>query len=45
MNHQAYADEVCLGKHKKPKRPPDMPRPSAAAIKKLQEGASGACLF
>ncbi|MFJ6512671.1 Eco57I restriction-modification methylase domain-containing protein [Streptomyces sp. NPDC091406] len=31
LNHQAYADEVFLGKHKKPKQHPDMPRPSANA--------------
>ncbi|MEN1889256.1 Eco57I restriction-modification methylase domain-containing protein [Streptomyces mirabilis] len=45
LNHQTYADEVYLGKHKKPKKHPGMPRPSAAAIKKLQEGASSGHLF
>ncbi|MEU9240885.1 DNA methyltransferase [Streptomyces sp. NPDC048385] len=45
LNHQAYADEVYLGKHKKPKKHPGMPRPSAAAIKKLQEGTGGGQLF
>ncbi|MGW2699903.1 Eco57I restriction-modification methylase domain-containing protein [Streptomyces sp. NPDC001340] len=45
LNHQAYADEVYLGKHKKPKKHPGMPRPSAAAIKKLQDGATSGHLF
>ncbi|MBT2400391.1 Eco57I restriction-modification methylase domain-containing protein [Streptomyces sp. ISL-100] len=31
LNHQAYADEVFLGKHKKPKQHPDMPPASANA--------------
>ncbi|MFG3281082.1 Eco57I restriction-modification methylase domain-containing protein [Streptomyces sp. NPDC048111] len=31
LNHQAYADEVFLGKHKKPKKHPDMPPASANA--------------
>jgi hypothetical protein len=31
LNHQAYADEVFLGLHKKPKKHPDMPSPSAEA--------------
>ncbi|MGW1005723.1 hypothetical protein [Streptomyces sp. NPDC002520] len=45
LNHQAYADEVYLGKHKKPKKHPGMPRPSAAAIKKLQDGVTSGHLF
>ncbi len=31
LNHQTYADEVFLGKHKKPKKHPDMPPASANA--------------
>nr|WP_307804715.1 type IIL restriction-modification enzyme MmeI [Streptomyces sp. VRA16 Mangrove soil] len=45
LNHQAYADEVYLGLHKKPVKHPDMPRPSAAAIQKLQARADGGTLF
>ncbi|MCZ7456708.1 hypothetical protein O7595_03405 [Streptomyces sp. WMMC940] len=37
LNHQAYADEVFLGLHKKPVKHPDMPRPSAEAIRKRDE--------
>ncbi|WP_414506546.1 Eco57I restriction-modification methylase domain-containing protein [Streptomyces sp. NEAU-L66] len=37
LNHQAYADEVFLGLHKKPKKHPDMPPPSAAAHRKKAE--------
>ncbi|MFG2452667.1 Eco57I restriction-modification methylase domain-containing protein [Streptomyces sp. NPDC048512] len=37
LNHQAYADEVHLGLHKKPAKHPDMPPPSAEAIRKRQE--------
>ncbi|MFD1271855.1 type IIL restriction-modification enzyme MmeI [Streptomyces kaempferi] len=35
-NHQAYADEVFLGLHKKPKTYVDMPSPSAEARRKKQ---------
>ncbi|MFE6103963.1 Eco57I restriction-modification methylase domain-containing protein [Streptomyces laurentii] len=38
LNHQAYADEVYLGLHKKPKSHPDMPSPSQEAIRKKAEG-------
>ncbi|MFJ6783515.1 Eco57I restriction-modification methylase domain-containing protein [Streptomyces yangpuensis] len=38
LNHQAYADEVFLGLHKKPKKHPDMPPPSAEARRKRAEG-------
>ncbi|MGW4051430.1 Eco57I restriction-modification methylase domain-containing protein [Streptomyces sp. NPDC004779] len=38
LNHQAYADEVYLGLHKKPKSHPDMPSPSPQAIRKKAEG-------
>ncbi|MFI0964916.1 Eco57I restriction-modification methylase domain-containing protein [Streptomyces sp. NPDC021080] len=34
LNHQKYADEVFLGLHKKPKKYPDMPPPSAEARRK-----------
>ncbi|MEU3189076.1 hypothetical protein ABZ686_00190 [Streptomyces sp. NPDC006992] len=37
LNHQAYADEVFLGLHKKPVKHPDMPKPSAEAIRKRDE--------
>lgn len=37
LNHQAYADEVHLGLHKKPAKHPDMPKPSADAIRKCKE--------
>ncbi|WP_328440590.1 hypothetical protein OHA71_32895 [Streptomyces sp. NBC_00444] len=37
LNHQAYADEVYLGLHKKPKKHPDMPPPSAEAKRKAAE--------
>ncbi|MFE5022001.1 Eco57I restriction-modification methylase domain-containing protein [Streptomyces sp. NPDC056656] len=37
LNHQAYADEVFLGLHKKPVKHTDMPRPSAEAIRKRDE--------
>lgn len=39
LNHQAYADEVFLGLHKKPKRHPDMPPASAEARRKKAEQA------
>ncbi|MFD0375597.1 Eco57I restriction-modification methylase domain-containing protein [Streptomyces sp. NPDC127112] len=38
LNHQAYADEVFLGLHKKPKKHPDMPPPSEEARRKKAEG-------
>ncbi|MFE9825363.1 Eco57I restriction-modification methylase domain-containing protein [Streptomyces sp. NPDC005791] len=37
LNHQAYADEVHLGLHKKPAKHPDIPKPSADAIRKRKE--------
>ncbi|GHG93968.1 Eco57I restriction-modification methylase domain-containing protein [Streptomyces rubradiris] len=37
LNHQAYADEVFLGLHKKPKKYPDMPPPSEEAQRKKAE--------
>ncbi|MEU0368668.1 hypothetical protein ABZ070_00095 [Streptomyces sp. NPDC006283] len=37
LNHQAYADEVHLGLHKKATKHPDMPPPSAEVIKKRKE--------
>ncbi|MFE1510163.1 Eco57I restriction-modification methylase domain-containing protein [Streptomyces sp. NPDC058726] len=37
LNHQAYADEVYLGLHKKPKKYPDMPPPSAEARRRKAE--------
>ncbi|MFF0783138.1 Eco57I restriction-modification methylase domain-containing protein [Streptomyces sp. NPDC003720] len=37
LNHQAYADEVYLGLHKKPKKYPDMPPPSAEAKRQRAE--------
>jgi hypothetical protein len=37
LNHQAYADEVHLGLHKKPVKHPHMPAPSAAAVQKRRE--------
>lgn len=39
LNHQAYADEVFLGLHKKPKHHPDMPSASAEARRKKAEQA------
>ncbi|WP_340556969.1 Eco57I restriction-modification methylase domain-containing protein [Streptomyces sp. GSL17-111] len=39
LNHQAYADEVFLGLHKKPKKHPDMPPPSAEARRRKAEGS------
>ncbi|WP_407111334.1 Eco57I restriction-modification methylase domain-containing protein [Streptomyces sp. DSM 116494] len=41
LNHQAYADEVYLGFHKKPKKHPDMPPPSAEARRKKAERLAG----
>ncbi|MER5758505.1 hypothetical protein [Streptomyces sp. NPDC002082] len=38
LNHQAYADEVFLGLHKKPKIHPDMPPASDEARRKKAEG-------
>ncbi|WP_326587497.1 Eco57I restriction-modification methylase domain-containing protein [Streptomyces sp. NBC_01294] len=38
LNHQAYADEVFLGLHKKPKTHPDMPPASEEARRKKAEG-------
>ncbi|MEW1867224.1 type IIL restriction-modification enzyme MmeI [Streptomyces caelestis] len=37
LNHQAYADEVYLGLHKKPKKYPNMPPPSAEAKRQRAE--------
>ncbi|MFD5984337.1 Eco57I restriction-modification methylase domain-containing protein [Streptomyces cyaneofuscatus] len=37
LNHQAYADEVHLGLQNKPAEHPDMPKPSAEAIRKGKE--------
>ncbi|MFD5252031.1 Eco57I restriction-modification methylase domain-containing protein [Streptomyces bobili] len=37
LNHQAYADEVFLGLHKKPRQHPDMPSPSTEAYRKKAE--------
>ncbi|MEE1810465.1 hypothetical protein [Streptomyces sp. BE133] len=37
LNRQAYADEVHLGLHEKPAKHPDMPKPSADAIRKRKE--------
>lgn len=37
LNHQAYADEVHLGLHKKPAKHPDMPPPSAEAVRTGRE--------
>jgi hypothetical protein len=37
LNHQAYADEVFLGLHRKPKKYPDMPPPSEEARRKKAE--------
>ena len=37
LNHQTYADEVFLGLHKKPKKYPDMPPPSAEAKRRKAE--------
>ncbi|MFM9702114.1 Eco57I restriction-modification methylase domain-containing protein [Streptomyces galilaeus] len=37
LNHQAYADEVHLGLHKKPAIYPDMPSPSLEAVRKRKE--------
>jgi hypothetical protein len=47
LNHQAYADEVHLGLHKKPAKHLDMPPPSAEAIRKRAEqlAARGASDF
>lgn len=44
LNHQAYADEVYLGLHRKPKKYPDMPPPSAEAKRQRaeQKGAAPA---
>ncbi|MEO3976471.1 type IIL restriction-modification enzyme MmeI [Streptomyces sp. CAU 1734] len=42
LNHQAYADEVFLGLHKKPQKHPDMPAPSANAKRKKAEQAAQA---
>ncbi|MFC6505035.1 type IIL restriction-modification enzyme MmeI [Streptomyces plicatus] len=41
LNHQAYADEVFLGLHKKPVKHPDMPPPSQEAIRKKAQGKKG----
>ncbi|GAA2109560.1 Eco57I restriction-modification methylase domain-containing protein [Streptomyces synnematoformans] len=46
LNHQAYADEVFLGLHKKPKKHPDMPPPSAEARRrKAERQSSGSVTF
>ncbi|MEU2264569.1 DNA methyltransferase [Streptomyces sp. NPDC019645] len=47
LNHQAYADEVHLGRHKKPANHPDMPPPSVEAIRKRKEqlAARGGAVF
>ncbi|MEV4038207.1 Eco57I restriction-modification methylase domain-containing protein [Streptomyces umbrinus] len=37
LNHQAYADEVFLGLHKKPNKHSDMPPPSAEAKRRKAE--------
>ncbi|WP_326602819.1 Eco57I restriction-modification methylase domain-containing protein [Streptomyces sp. NBC_01800] len=37
LNHQVYADEVYLGLHKKSATHPDLPKPSADAIRKRKE--------
>jgi hypothetical protein len=37
LNHQTYADEVFLGLHKKPAKHPDLPQPSAEAIRMRDE--------
>ncbi|MFD4855402.1 hypothetical protein [Streptomyces atratus] len=37
LNRQACADEVHLGLHEKPAKHPDMPKPSADAIRKRKE--------
>ncbi|MER7845132.1 DNA methyltransferase [Kitasatospora sp. NPDC096077] len=37
LNHQAYADEVFLGLHKKPNRQRDLPSPSAEARRRKAE--------
>ncbi|MEV5018701.1 Eco57I restriction-modification methylase domain-containing protein [Streptomyces sp. NPDC053780] len=37
LNHQAYVDEVYLGLHKKPKKYPEMPPPSAEAKRQRAE--------
>ncbi|MEV7185583.1 hypothetical protein [Kitasatospora sp. NPDC093102] len=37
LNHQAYADEVFLGLHKKPNRRPDLPPASAEARRRKAE--------
>ncbi|SDT42906.1 hypothetical protein SAMN05216371_2263 [Streptomyces sp. TLI_053] len=37
LNHQAYADEVFLGLHKKPNLRPDLPSPSAEARRRKAE--------
>ncbi|MEV6194137.1 DNA methyltransferase [Streptomyces sp. NPDC051920] len=44
LNHQAYADEVYVGLHKKPKKYPDMPPPSTEAKRRRaeQKGAASA---
>ncbi|MGW3314386.1 Eco57I restriction-modification methylase domain-containing protein [Streptomyces fungicidicus] len=41
LNHQAYADEVFLGLHKKPAKHPDMPPPSEEARRKRVQGKKG----
>ncbi|MCD0485990.1 hypothetical protein LO771_27300 [Streptacidiphilus sp. ASG 303] len=41
LNHQAYADEVFLDKHRKPRIHPDMPPPSAEARRRKAQGLSG----
>jgi hypothetical protein len=46
LNHQAYADEVLLGLHKKPKKHPDMPPASAEARRRKSERqSSGSVTF
>ncbi|MGX1507460.1 UNVERIFIED_CONTAM: hypothetical protein RKD43_006085 [Streptomyces graminofaciens] len=37
LNHQAYADEVHLGLHKKSAKHPDVPPPSAEAVRKRKD--------
>ncbi len=41
LNHQAYADEVHLGLHKKPAVHPDMPAPSPEAVRRKAEAGRG----
>ncbi|WP_405417728.1 Eco57I restriction-modification methylase domain-containing protein [Streptomyces microflavus] len=45
LNHQAYADEVFLGLHKKPKTYADMPSSSAEARRKKAQHKSAAAGF